>query len=251
MAANDYNKDKQAKIDTANALRARQDHLPTPPKDTSEVIVPKTFKQKWDNYWYHYKYHTFGIIAVIILFSSLFLNILIPQKYDASLTLLSQYSFEGASVLINEGIDGLLDDYDNNKKISLNLSILQVEHGDNKTLDPQVFQANQAKLLANLSVGDQFLFMIDQANIDYLKANGIIFADLTQYSASENIIDKTKYSLKDTHVSEQIGLTSTLDDMYLCLIDKSTYDEKRQSQEKFIDLYTRDENFLKNMIFFG
>ena len=39
-----------------------EDELKPDPKPEG----PKTPKGKWDNYWYHYKWHTLGAIAVVV-----------------------------------------------------------------------------------------------------------------------------------------------------------------------------------------
>ena len=40
-----------------------EDELKPDPKPEG----PKTPKGKWDNYWYHYKWHTLGAIAVVVV----------------------------------------------------------------------------------------------------------------------------------------------------------------------------------------
>ncbi|MBP0989877.1 MAG: hypothetical protein J5874_01680, partial [Oscillospiraceae bacterium] len=49
-------------------------------------IQPKTFKEKWENYWYHYKFRTIVGIFVAVAAILLIKDIFFKPKYDIELT---------------------------------------------------------------------------------------------------------------------------------------------------------------------
>lgn len=245
MASSQYEKDKLAKKSAADVKKIQIEHTPIPEILTDGPIVPKTFREKWDNFWYHYKMHVIAGIIVFALLLSMVLSFVLQTRYDASLTILSEVSFDGAFDLINQDIGKVLVDYDDNGESLLRINPIQMaKPGSNVQVDPRSAMANQAKLMGILSDRQSYLYMLEDYSYGELKELGVEFLDLTTLSSSERI-DGDKYSLKDSKFSELIQLNQMMDDMYLCLIDIKVFDKIKEKQQK---AYDNEVNFLNKII---
>ena len=63
-----------------------EDELKPDPKPEG----PKTPKGKWDNYWYHYKWHTLGAIAVVVVLAVLIVQMVTKNEPDYTLNIVTE-----------------------------------------------------------------------------------------------------------------------------------------------------------------
>ncbi len=242
-----YDKDKQAKIDALRVMKEKQGNISDIAVESSQSLVPKTFKQKWSNYWYHYKFHTIAIIFVSIIVLVSFWNIIFREKFDATFTVISEKSFEGSVDIFKKGFNDIIIDYDNNGKKAVDVTTIQLAVKENSEMTPQMMQMNRTKILGMLSAGETFLFLLDQECYNELKESEVQFKDLNSLVTSDRI-NGDKYNLTGSKLSEELGFDSTLDNMFLCLIDFDKYDEKAKSKEKLKKSYENEKDFLIRMI---
>ena len=57
---------------------------PEPPKQ------PKTPKGKWENFWYHYKWHTIAIAAAALVITVMVVQFVTQPRYDYQVILVTQ-----------------------------------------------------------------------------------------------------------------------------------------------------------------
>lgn len=244
--ASQYDLDKKAQLEAMNAAKAK--HGQTFEEEVkAQPIVPKTFKEKWVNYWYHYKALTFGM-AVLAVFVIMFAkSILFPTKYDASITIVTNTSFVGVQETIVKGINTIMPDYDQNGE--KNPLIIPLQYGkDTASENAQFYMANQTKLMANLSSIENFLYIMDSENYNTLKDMGIIFVDLTEVVGENDRIVDGNYDLTGTELSKQLGVGEMFNSKMLCLVDLGSYGEKKQSNKKTSKIFENETDLLKRMI---
>ena len=63
------------------------------PKQEEDILLPKTLKEKWDNYWYHYKLVTWLAVFVVFVAGWFVKDIFFGVKYDLVVNIASKYSF--------------------------------------------------------------------------------------------------------------------------------------------------------------
>ncbi len=251
MSNKEYMKAKNAKMEAMRAKAAQQAQPVPASAPKVEPYAPKTFKEKWKNFWYHYKLIVIACVFVVICIVSLLWNVIFTEKFDASLIVVSEKSFTGATSIIQENLEKFLIDYDKNGKVESSIIPIQLEGDKPSNLSPEMLQMNQSKLFGIIAQGDTFLYLLDKTSYDQVKSTGVVFEDLTTLSKRENIINdkfKDKYDLSNTKLSEKLGLSGVLDGMFLCLVDFDSYDEKAQSKAKYAKPYEYEKDLLLKMI---
>ena len=248
MSSNtEYEKDKQAKIEAMHVLKDKQNNASNMPIKEVESLVPKTFNEKWSNYWYHYKFQTIAVVFIALIISSLFWDVLFGEKFDATFTVISQDSFEGSKPIFKEGFKDILVDYDKNGKKAINITTTQIGIRENTEMTPEMMQMNRTKVFGNISKNESFLFMLDQECYDELVSVNVQFKNLNEIATSDKI-KGDKYILKNSKLSEKLGMSATLDDMFLCIIDFDKFDKKAQSQKNTKQSYKNEKDLLIRMI---
>lgn len=244
MATSQYEQDKLAKKRQADTLKARQDNSSVASELNDNTIVLTTRKQKIENFWYHYKVHVIVGILLVAMATHLFISIFYKAKFDVTLNIVSEQSFEGASDYFVGRIDEILLDYDGDGKKKMNVNPMQVSSGANSNgLAGEALMANQAKLLSTTGDTKMLLYLVDQGGYDVVTEIGLKFKDLSEFNSAN--IQGDKYSLKDTKLSELLALDDMLDNMYLCIVDFENYDKKKASSQK---VYDREYDFLSKLI---
>lgn len=241
--ASEYEKDRQAKLEALKVYKQKTENI-VPEKEKTEIIKPKTFKEKWENYWYHNKIPTFiGAIAVIFVVTLLW-NMLSKPSFDATFTIVTESAYDGSESFVENKLLPFIDDVDGNGKKKILVESYYIIVGKSGAAAETV-QMNRAKLIAKLNKNDAFLYMVDGVTYQDMKDLGVVFKDLTDISDS-NRVDGDRYSLKDTNFAKALQLSDSSDEMYLCLIDYDGFAQK--DKESIKEIYNNDMALLKSII---
>ena len=80
-------------------------------------MTKKEFKLKWENYWYHYKWHTWVAIFVIVLIFYTVFEFTQTAKKDVTITYMGSYAdYEGIALSIEENFHDVIEDVDKDGK---------------------------------------------------------------------------------------------------------------------------------------
>ena len=132
---------------------------PPPPKK------PKTFKEKWSNYWYHYKTHTFAALFLVFLCVWFVCDKVgdNPADYQVvavtELPLLEEEISQLSSYLAANG-----EDLDGDGTVEVKIESLVPSYYDLQA--PTVGRADNDKLMAYLTTGEKMLFVFDRVSHD-------------------------------------------------------------------------------------
>lgn len=248
MSSSDYERDKQARKELAKAKVAMQNHQPVD-DIVAEKIVPHTRKEKWDNFWYHYKFHVLGGVFALSLITTFIYSIVSKPKYDCSLVLVTQRPFDSTQEFFNLHADKILPDFDNNGATILDvLPITLVEYNDKALVDPNAAMANQAKLLGVLSGGENFLYLVDDFTYEELEKFGVAFDDIEDLDPGNERIDGDKYALGNSEVSRLWEMGELMEEYSLCIMDYSKFEKRSEDMD---EAYNRQLEFLKSILAFG
>lgn len=243
--SNSYQEDKKARIEAMKTIKVKQSQ--TVPTKTQEKLAytPQTPKEKWENYWYHYKYHTIVSAFLIITVVTITVSILAKKKPDISMLIVSENNFKGSEKIVSDGLEKILVDYNNDGEILSEIIPIQIE-GENTTgISAQELQINHSKMIAIMTKGDNFLYLVDDTSYKQLTEMGVVFKDLSGLSTSKRV-NKDKYDLTDSNFCKELKLDNVFDNMYLCLADFDRYDKKFKNKKKNINQFNYEKDlFIK------
>lgn len=132
--------------------------------DQKKEAKPKakmTFSEWLDNYWYHYKIHTFLGALFLILLGIFIYDFVFAEKYDMTLSLaVKTYTFDEQRIEIEEYLKQFIDDYNGDGKKTIYVDMLNFPT-DDPNHDAQMMVAMQTKFAGDLAVGERSLFFLD------------------------------------------------------------------------------------------
>lgn len=245
----DFERDKQAKYYAIQAAKSRQDENGEF-DDTfaaENPALPVTFKQKINNYWYHYRLHTIIILFLVVFVGIVCFVALYEKEYDATFTIVSGKSFVGSNDYFKRGLAPLT--FEKKAKPKVDLAIIQVPHGveGEAMLDPQQSQMNRAKLVGILTSGKNYLFLLDQNNYNDIVETGTKFLDISKLAGKDNeYVKGDKYYIEETEFSNQLGLGGTTAGMFLCIIDREDISTATSFDDAIKTIGTQTKNKKKN-----
>lgn len=115
---------------------------------------PKTPKGKWENYWYHYKWHTLGAITAAIVLTVLIVQMVTKEKPDYELVVVTK------NAVLQETLDHMeaaLEQYgrDLNGDGQVDVRIQNIWLGESQD---QMAVANQQRFVLSISTGDAMFY---------------------------------------------------------------------------------------------
>ena len=244
-------KELQELIELKKMQQAAAEHKGEEPIfEKEEKIVPRTFREKWANYWYHYKGATWITVFVVILAVWFIKDIFFGPQYDLTVTSASKFSFSA----INPDINALLDeyiteDYNGDGKMNTIYSEITVDYtGD--TIDPQVNMLNMQKFMAVFTSGTDLVFIMDQGTYDSITENSTdeIFTDFSEVYAGMDmeIVQGDKIILNNTRFGKELYMGNLGEDIFLCV--RSMVGTADPGKEKVQKAYEASMQFADNLL---
>ena len=184
---------RKARQEFLELKKMQHGEMKAPPKPSEVAIVPKTPKEKWDNFWFQYKWYVIAITAVTVILAVLITQCATRTKYD-----LEVVYFTYTAVLDEQTnkIADYLADYaeDINGDGEINGQVVNVSFSD-KSGDSQYKYTMLTKLQAMIA-GDEnaILYITDSESYKYLDGlteNGLFDGEPIKlgdkfYSATES-----------------------------------------------------------------
>jgi len=179
--------------------------------ETYQYEKPKTFKQKWDNYWYHYKFHTF-IGAVIVI--TLLIGIISCLQRDYGdfriLASTSKYLEDDVQRKIEDICANYVEDYDNDGEIEV--IMLYTLMKDNGSIPTNFSVGQYQKFTLQVIDGNNMLILGDEKVMQSLyKAN--ILTDIDE--SAEDDFSKKCISLKGNALFKETAKST--DELYFAV----------------------------------
>ena len=128
---------------------------------------PKTPKAKWDNYWYHYKWHTIGGLFIVIVATVLIVQMATKNNPDYTIVLATDtYTSDEACQRLQTELETYGRDIDGDGKVEVEIENLYLGSSDS-----QYSYTYKTKLIAHLSSADMMFYIFDKASYDDNIAN--------------------------------------------------------------------------------
>lgn len=121
-----------------------------------------TFKEWFENYWYHYRPHTIaGIIAFILIVMTL-VQCVMTVEPDVTIDLVTATAVTDSEINFSGVFDDVMVDADGDGEKKFGIIPLYVPEDINSEQD----MAMQQKMMLELAAGEAELFIYDKTNLD-------------------------------------------------------------------------------------
>ena len=163
--------------------------------EKEEVLVPKTFKQKWKNYWYHYKGTTWMTVFISVLVVWFIHDMFFSPKPDLSIGIATYTGVSYFTDDISEDLGAYAGDYneDGQVLISASESYFNME-------DAEMVSAYYQKFIAEISGGSELVFILDDFTYDVVLDNTegeSMFIDFGELYPDVNYIEGDKIDITE------------------------------------------------------
>ena len=163
--------------------------------EKEEVLVPKTFKQKWKNYWYHYKGTTWMTVFILVLVVWFIHDMFFSPKPDLSIGIATYTGVSYFTDDISEDLGAYAGDYneDGQVLISASESYFNME-------DAEMVSAYYQKFIAEISGGSELVFILDDFTYDVVLDNTegeSMFIDFGELYPDVDYIDGDKIDITE------------------------------------------------------
>ena len=160
---------RKAREDFLQLKRMQQGEIAPEPKPSEVAIEPKTFKEKVQNYWFHFKWHTIGAIFLTVTIAILTAQCMGREKYDYEVVFFAHNSCLDVQT---EKIEEYLEKYttDINGDGAVNVGVTNCtfsENGDAQYRNTMMTKI-QTQIIANKSA---IIYLVDKKGYDYLQGN--------------------------------------------------------------------------------
>ena len=158
---------RRARQEFLELKKMQSGEMEAPPKPSEVAIVPKTPKEKWDNFWFQYKRYVVAITAVTVVLAVLITQCATRTKYDMEVVYFTYTAaLDEQTNAVAKYIAGYAEDVNGDGEI--NIQVVNCSF-NGKSGDTQYRYTMMTKLQAMIA-GDQnaMLFITDEDSYKYL-----------------------------------------------------------------------------------
>lgn len=219
----------------------------------AEVLTPKTPKEKFINFWYHYKFSLIVIAVVIVFFFMVVWPALFPERFDATITIASEYRFDMLQEELAVNVEQYVDDIDGNGEKNVEIAPFWVTSDPESTgMDMQYYSAILQRLALWPTSYDHFLYLMDEFSYNYMVDVGLPFMDLSEKLADPQA-QGDKYYIGGTALEEIFYVDESQVDhpLFLCVVDYDQFGENITKDSAVYEAYLRDWALFENLLEVG
>ncbi len=216
-----------------------------------EVITPSTLKEKLQNFWYHYKWHS--VVAIIVIFALLVcsLQFCSREEYDAYILYagsknIGRTASDGDVAEIATVISSLKrisGDFDENGEVSINFTNYYYLSADDMVDDDvnDALLASDEKALSSVLEHSEYYLCFVSISVyeKYCKVgDNELFIDITDYTAAHSEIQHYSDSaiyLSSTAAAKLPGLSGLPEDTLICIRRPSVLGAKSDEHLEYFE----------------
>lgn len=160
---------RRAREEEIKLKQMRQGIIEVEPKDEAAVIIPKTPKEKLQNYWYHFKWHTIGALALAVVLAFMVGQCATREKFDFIAVIYTHSTIESSRMeKMEEYIEKFAEDIDGDGKVSVQIVDCSVIEGStNSAMNQTAMSKLQAMIAAEPKA---MLYIFDDKGYDTLNS---------------------------------------------------------------------------------
>jgi len=196
-----------------------------------------TLKEKIDNFFYHYKFHTvMGVIIAGLLFF-LIRDYVTAERPDVMVLFLHNcYDMQFAASDVTEKWSGYTDDLNHDRKKCAKLYYAPATYTNDDAATQYLAQADRTKIVGEFQSGTTIIVIGSMEDYKLLGVDEGVFDDATQLFPGDPNAEKIGYRLSGTRFKEMCGIAD-LDDEELYVSFRTPVDTFGSSEEKMRERY--------------
>ncbi len=157
---------RKARENFLKLKKMQQGEIAPEPKPSEIAMKPKTFKEKIQNFWFHYKWHTITLVFMTVVISILCAQCANREEYDFEVVYFAYNTVLDAQLdSVEEYLESYATDIDGNGEVNVN--IINCSFSENST--PQYKNTVLAKIQTQI-VGNRLavMYIMDDKAYEYL-----------------------------------------------------------------------------------
>ncbi len=159
----------KAQRDLIELKKMQAGKLETGPKPSEEAVMPKTAKEKVENFFYHYKYAVALVAFLVVVGVVLTVNLVNRVSYDSKVVV---FSYDMGYSLFNERIADYFEELYSDVNQNGSVDIAAVDCSISNTEYNEMAGAKLTKLNSMLAVDDDTLiFLVDEQSVKHFSDN--------------------------------------------------------------------------------
>ncbi len=238
-----------------------------------EAAVKSKSRLWFENFWYHYKWHTIVAVFLLIAVTVLSVQMCTRTTYDIHITYAGNYEIKRSGIDVSspyseavKSLNRLTEDFDGDGEVNVNFVNLFVVNekekeeilGGNKNLEinDALVKEDTDTLKTSIVYGEHYIFLLSQRLfLEYEEAyEGELFISLEGYSQNGKDYEyvsssKTGIYLRSLGISGLPTLADLPEDTVVCMRKLSPVSSvfgKKENEENF----KRSEAVIKNILSF-
>lgn len=155
----------KAQRDLIELKKMQAGELEVGPKPSEQAIVPKTFKEKKDNFFYHYKYVVIVGVFLAVVASILIYDIIKRPNYDSKVIV---FSYDTAYSSYNEKIADYFEQFYSDVNGNGKVEIAAIDCSINPDEASELQDNKLTQLHAMMAVdNDAIIYLLDEESIKH------------------------------------------------------------------------------------
>lgn len=181
---------RRAREEFLRLKKMQNGEIPADPKPSEEAVLPKTPEEKIKNFWFHYKWHTIGIIASVIVLTILVAQCVNKPKYDYEIIYFSYTQVLDEQLdPMEEYFESLGSDIDGNGEVNVQIVNCSVS---NSAANHSYRNSMLTKLQAMIAADEKaMLFITDKDSYKYFEEGNIDIFEEEPFQLGEEFYEKS------------------------------------------------------------
>lgn len=186
---------KKARQDFLDLKKMQKGDMAPEPKPSEVAVLPKTFKEKLQNYWFHFKWHTIGIVFTLIVLIVLITQCSGRTNWDMQVIYFTYTpAIDNQTDMIGDYLESISKDINGDGEVNISVVNCSVPDGNhNSQYNRTVLMKLQAMITAEPTA---MLYITDSESVKYFENDALsnIF-DTEQVQFGEDFYEKTTTEL--------------------------------------------------------
>jgi hypothetical protein len=156
---------RRARAEFLRLKKMQNGEIDAGPKPSEVAIVPKTPKEKWDNFWFQYKWWVFTAVASVIVLSILIVQCASRVEPDMEIIYFTYTPVMDQQLgEVSEYFEGMTKDINDDGEVNVQIINCSISEKGNTQYTNTMLQKMQAMIAANEKA---LLFITDSKSIKY------------------------------------------------------------------------------------
>lgn len=197
---------KRAREEFLKLKKMQSGEIDAGPKPSEVAIVPKTFKEKWDNFWYQYKLRVIAIVLVVAVFVIGITQCMARSAYDIKMVYFSYTPvFDDQLSLVEDYFEEITPDINGDGEVLVQVINCSFSKTDsNIKYKNNILMKMQSIIVAEY---DTMLYITDKESVKYFDGLSV---DLDIFEAEPLELSKDFYkktALNGKELPEGLGIS--------------------------------------------